>query len=87
MYTVPKAALVAILGLVPAGACLAQWSSDASQNLVIADRSGEQTQAKIVATSDGGCYISWFDNHAGGYDVYLQRLDARASRSGRTTAS
>lgn len=77
MYTVPKAALVAILGLVPASACLAQWSSDASQNLAIADRSSEQTQAKIVATSDGGCYISWFDNHTGSYDVYLQRLDAQ----------
>jgi hypothetical protein len=43
---------------------------------VIADRSDEQVQAKVVATADGGFYVSWFDNAAGGYDVYLQRLDA-----------
>ncbi len=29
-----------------------------------------------MATGDGGFYISWFDNSTGGYDVYLQRLDA-----------
>jgi hypothetical protein len=48
-------------------------------NLPIADRGGDQVQPKIVPTSDGGCYISWFDNAAGGYDVYLQRLDAAGS--------
>ncbi len=54
-----------------------QWSDDPAANLVIADRSGEQVQTKIVPTADGGCYVSWFDNSApGGYDVYLQRLDA-----------
>jgi hypothetical protein len=52
-----------------------QWSTDPASNLVIADRSGEQVQPRIVATPDGGFYISWFDNSAGGYDVYLQRLD------------
>lgn len=54
----------------------AQWSSNPNLNLAIADRSGEQVQPKVAATSDGGCYISWFDNSTGGYDVYLQRLDA-----------
>jgi len=54
----------------------AQWSSDASNNLVIADGDNEQVQPKIVPTADGGFYISWFDNKNGGYDVYLQRLDA-----------
>jgi hypothetical protein len=53
----------------------AQWSSDPANNLVIADRSNEQVQPKLVATADGGFYVSWFDNSAGGYDVYLQRLD------------
>jgi hypothetical protein len=43
---------------------------------VIADRSDEQVQSKLVATTDGGFYVSWFDNATGGYDVYLQRLDA-----------
>ncbi len=58
------------------GAAEAQWSEDGGVNLAISDRSGEQTQAKIVATSDGGAYVSWFDNSTGGYDVYLQRLDS-----------
>jgi len=54
----------------------AQWSDDPAVNLAIADRSGEQVQPKVLSTPDGGCYISWFDNSSGGYDVYLQRLDA-----------
>ena len=56
--------------------CRGQWSGDPGNNLAIADRSGPQVQAKIVARSDGGFYVSWFDDSAGGYDVYLQRLDA-----------
>jgi len=67
-------ALLAVLLLAPS--TLAGWSADPGENLAIADRTGEQAQPKIVATSDGGCYISWFDNSSGGYDVYLQRLDA-----------
>ena len=55
---------------------LGQWSDDPASNLVVADPPGEQVQTKIVATADGGCYVSWFDNSTGGYDVYLQRLDA-----------
>ena len=31
---------------------------------------------KIAKTSDGGCYIGWFDQRSSGYAVYLQRLDA-----------
>ena len=54
----------------------AQWSSNAATNSSIADQTSEQVQPKIAPTSDGGCYISWFDNAAGGYDVRLQRLDA-----------
>jgi len=56
--------------------CFGQWSGDPAANLVIADRSDEQVQPKVVATADGGFYVSWFDNATGGYDVYLQRLDA-----------
>jgi hypothetical protein len=63
---------VSVLSAVPG---LAQWSDDPAVNLVIGDGTGDQVQAKIVGTSDGGAYISWF-NSAGGYDVYLQRLDA-----------
>ncbi|MHC5115260.1 MAG: hypothetical protein ACYTGP_12625, partial [Planctomycetota bacterium] len=55
----------------------AQWSNDPGQNLVIADRTSEQVLPKIAATSDGGCWIGWFDLASGNYDVYLQRLDAQ----------
>ncbi len=67
---------VGVAGLMLAGTASGQWSSDAGQNLAVADRSGGQVQPKVVATADGGCYVSWFDNNTGGYDVYLQRLDA-----------
>jgi len=63
------------LSLISIGAN-AQWSADPSNNLVIADGDNEQVQAKIVPRSDGGFYVSWFDNSTGGYDVRLQRLDA-----------
>lgn len=70
-------------GVFSIAACLsssahAQWSDDPSQNLVIADRPGGQVQPKIVATPDGGFYVSWFDAGSG-YDVYLQRLAADGS--------
>ncbi len=61
--------------LVPSAA--AQWPSTPSPNLSVADRRGEQVLPKIAATSDGGCYIGWFDQFSGNYDVRLQRLDAR----------
>lgn len=54
---------------------LGQWSPDSTQNLTICDLSGEQVLPKIVPTSDGGCFISWFDTRSGSYCVYLQRLD------------
>ncbi len=55
---------------------LGDFSDDPTMPLAVGDRTGEQAQAKVAPTTDGGCYISWFDNSAGGYDVYLQRLDA-----------
>ena len=54
----------------------AQWSEDPAVNLALADRVHDQVQPKLVRTDDGGAYASWFDNSSGGYDVYLQRLDA-----------
>jgi hypothetical protein len=53
----------------------AQWSSNPAVNLAVCDTTGEQALAKIGSTSDGGSYISWFDNRSGSYAVYLQRLD------------
>lgn len=57
---------------VPAGA---QWSSDPAVNLPIADRPGEQVVPKIACTAGGACYVAWFDQASGNYDVYLQHLD------------
>ena len=55
---------------------IAQWSSDPGVNLQISDPTGEQVLPKIAGTSDGGCYISWFDLRSGSYAVYMQRLNS-----------
>jgi hypothetical protein len=62
--------------LLGAAAAQAQWSSDPAVNSAVADRSGDQVQPKLVERPGGGFYLSWFDNSAGGYDVYIQRLAA-----------
>jgi hypothetical protein len=54
-----------------------QWSGDPNTNLTVCDTSGNQELPKIAATSDGGCYISWFDTRSGAYRVYMQRLNAQ----------
>lgn len=59
-----------------AAALTAQYPTSPTQNLSVADRTGEQVVDKLAATSDGGCYIGWFDNSSGGYQVWLQHLDA-----------
>jgi hypothetical protein len=68
--------LILLTLLTPA---FAQWSGDPAKNLAIADLVNDQVQAKLATTADGGCYVSWFDNSSGGYDVYLQRLDANGN--------
>jgi len=55
---------------------LAQWSSDPNVNLQISDPTGEQVLPKIAGTSNGGCYISWFDLRSGSYAVYMQLLNS-----------
>ena len=75
--------LVAIvLGLTLASSAWAQWSSDPSKNLALADRGNgnDQVQPKVRPLSDNGWYVSWFDADPNspppaGYDVYLQRLN------------
>jgi len=58
----------------------AQWSTNPAVNLAVCDTTGEQALAKIGSTSDGGCYISWFDTRSGSYNVYLQRLDPAGNK-------
>ncbi|MFZ1281715.1 MAG: hypothetical protein WAR59_12820, partial [Ignavibacteriaceae bacterium] len=58
----------------------AQWSTNPATNLAVCDTTGEQALAKIGSTSDGGCYVSWFDTRSGSYNVYLQRLDPMGNK-------
>lgn len=54
----------------------AQWSGDSTVNLPVCVTNGEQSVQKLVKTSDGGCYIAWFDSRSSGYAVYLQKLSS-----------
>ena len=54
----------------------AQWTSDPSTNVPIADASSDQSQSKLASTADGGTWVTWFDGIASGWDVRVQRLDA-----------
>lgn len=67
--------LVCLLALIIAPVSHAQWSSDPAVNLPVADNAGDQVQPKVAPTSDGGCYISWFDGMGTGFDVRVQKLD------------
>lgn len=53
-----------------------QWSSDPNVNLAVVDTAGSQELPKLAVTTDGGCYVAWFDNRGGGYKVFMQRLNA-----------
>ncbi len=64
------------LFILPAHDLPAQWSSDSLQNTAVIQHSGSQAVPHIQPTSDGGCYVSWYDMRNGNYDVYLQRLNA-----------
>ena len=59
---------------------IAQWSSNPAINFAVCDTTGEQALSKIRSTSDGGCYVSWFDTRSGSYCVYLQRLDPQGNK-------
>lgn len=76
MRTLHRAALVAALSALCTTPILAQFPGVASNDAPVAVTTGEQALPKIAATSDGGCYVGWFDTRGGSYAVYLQRLDA-----------
>lgn len=63
------------ISVIFASEIFSQWSADSSVNLKVSDQSGDQALPKISLTSDGGCYIAWFDNRNGSYAVYLQKLN------------
>lgn len=73
------AGLLALLCL--AGSARAQWSADPASNLALAQGAFSEVQPKLVATGDGGFYVSWYASDpagspAFGFDVRLQRIDA-----------
>jgi hypothetical protein len=74
-----SAAVAGLVGLLGPARSDAQWSDNPASNFIVADASGGETQPKIVATADGGYYVSWFDNIANGFDIHLQRLDAHGN--------
>ncbi len=73
----PRVVVTCALLVLASAPVLGQYSSSNTSNLPVADLGSEQVQPKVRATSDGGCYVAWFDNAGGGYDVKLQRLNAR----------
>lgn len=56
-------------------AAFGQFSTSADNNLAISTNASDQNQPKIVATADGGSWVSWFDGIGTGWDVRIQRLD------------
>ncbi len=72
----PRCAAISIIALAVASPVLAQWSTDPALNNSIADGPAEQVLPKVAVSPDGGCYISWFQNEGGNYNVYMQRLSA-----------
>src|SRR5512133_373901 len=54
----------------------AQWSTDANNPTLINNTMTAQVLPKTAITPTGETYISWIDNSTGGYQVWLQRLNA-----------
>jgi len=68
--------IILITYLIIASNLFSQWSSNPGLNTTVCDLDNRQTFPKIAATSDGGCYITWFDTRGNGQvKIYLQRLD------------
>ncbi len=65
---------VAVLSAL-SGVAMAAWPSNPDTNVPIAPKPNEQGVVKIASASDGGCWLSWFDNSAGSYQVFVQKVD------------
>jgi hypothetical protein len=60
----------------PFFAVFPQWSSNPTVNLKICDVTQDQCYPQVAITSDGGCYIAWFDDRSSNYNFYLQKLNS-----------
>ena len=74
---VQMAVIGAVVGLSTASA-LAQWSTGSTNTLKVGDLPGDNSGARMVATSDGGCYIAWqaWTTGSPGYETRVQRLNS-----------
>lgn len=70
-----KSVLIVIVFIATSLQTFSQWTANTSTNTAICNQTGDQATPKIATTSDGGSYITWFDNRGGSYAVYLQKLD------------
>jgi hypothetical protein len=75
--------VVAVIVLLTAQA-FASWPASADTNFAVCRRTGQQDVAKVAVTSDGGCYVSWYDWASGNWDIYLQRLDSSGTPQWQT---
>lgn len=64
---------------------LSQWTGNTAVNTLVCDTNGEQSVTKLALCPDGSTYYTWFDNRAGGYRVYIQKLDINGVRQFGTT--
>ncbi len=68
-----------------------QWSSDSTLNTSVAGGSGDQAVPQLRPSNDGGAWVYFFDNSAGGYRPTVQRLSANGvpvfPGNGRTLAN
>lgn len=53
----------------------AQWPTDIQTNMPVSIQPGEETTPKVIATMDGGCYVAWYENLTGNYNIVMQRYD------------
>ncbi|MCF7912055.1 MAG: T9SS type A sorting domain-containing protein [Candidatus Cloacimonetes bacterium] len=54
----------------------ADWSENPEFNNQISSLAGDQTIPKIAQNPDGSCYIGWWSNATGNYNMRLQYIDA-----------
>jgi hypothetical protein len=76
--TVPALTLIMLTSPI----ALAQWTANPALNTPIATRPNDQVQPKIRVRSDGGSFVSWYDNATGGYDMHIQSLSATGAALG-----
>lgn len=80
---------VALIAGVPA--THGQWSADSALNTLVAGGSGDQATPQLRPSNDGGAWVYFYDNSAGGYRPTVQRLTASGvpvfPANGRTLAN